>query len=145
MPDWKLVELPRFTDPNRGGILSVADVAKVTCGSFGNARRVYFIANHESEAIVRGGHYHPDGGKLEFMFVPIGRASAELHSSSGCDENLILDEPKEKPVYGVFIPSNVWHRVKIYPGSILVSIASTNFDPSESIADMPLCACKKAG
>lgn len=143
MPDWKLVELSRFADDKRGGILSVAEVAKVTCGSFGSARRVYFIANHERKVIVRGGHYHPSEGKLEFMFVPIGLASVELHSASGCDENLFLDEPKQKPVCGVFIPSNVWHRVKIYPGSVLVSIASTNFDPSESIADLPPCACKK--
>lgn len=145
MPDWKLVDLPMFSGDSRGGILSVAEVSKVTCGAFGSAKRVYFIANHESKAIVRGGHYHPDGGKLEFMFVPIGLASAELHSASGCDECVFLDAPKEKAAQGIFIPANVWHRVKIYPNSVLVSIASTNFDPSEAIADLPSCACKKAG
>lgn len=143
MPDWKLVELPRFADPNRGGILSVAEVAKVTDGVFDGARRVYFIVNHERKVIVRGGHYHPAGGKLEFMFVPVGLAAVELHSASGCDEMVFLYEPKQKAVKGIFIPANVWHRVKIYPGSVLVSIASTNYDPSESIADLSTCACKK--
>jgi len=136
---WKIVELPTITDEVRGGSLIIAEINKVTGNAFTAARRVYYIINTENQQISRGGHYHPVGGKQEILLALSGKAIFDLHGPGACQEGLILDRPTQ----ALFIPGNVWHAVKLDPGTILVSIASTNYDAKESIPDLPFCSCKR--
>src|SRR3989344_9047498 len=138
MKDWKLVDIPRFYDVTRGGTLGVAEINKVADGVFDSARRVYYIVNNEEKMIERGGHYHPAGGKQEFWLVPTGRLIADLHGPNKCQIGLILDQKQ-----ALLIPSGVWHSVKLDPGTVLISVSSTNFHKDESVMEMPSCHCQK--
>jgi len=102
---------------------------------FSEAKRVYMITNDSSKPEVRGGHRHPPGGKLEFLICTKGAMTVELHHPARCG-TVRLASPDEALVFG----SDVWHKVTLEPGSQLLSVASTNFDPKEALPDM-LCDC----
>ncbi|OGF64217.1 hypothetical protein A2661_00535 [Candidatus Giovannonibacteria bacterium RIFCSPHIGHO2_01_FULL_45_24] len=138
MTKWAVVKFLEFVDQKRGGVLVASEVIRDTNGAFEAARRVYYIVNNTGDAIKRGGHYHPHGGKQEIWLVPVGRVTTNLHSAKECQE-VVLDSRDR----ALFIPGDVWHDARLDPGTVLICIASTNYNPAESISSLPSCACKK--
>lgn len=126
-PRWKLVDLPSFRVSGKPGLLVDAEVAKVTEGLFDSAPRNYWIVNDTSEPTARGGHYHPTEGKQECLICLCGRAVVELHSKECC-ESVVLDRPD----LALVIPAEIWHKVLLSVGGVLLSIASRPFDKDES-------------
>ena len=139
MNKWKIIDLPiRENIPDKPGKLIFSEVKEVTGGNFNSARRVYWIINNTQEDASRGGHYHPQGGKQEYIVCLSGKMEVELHSENKCEDIFI-----DKPNLALYIPCGVWHRVILSPGAVFLSVASTNFDPNESINDLPACFCGK--
>lgn len=124
---WKLVTLPSHRTVGKPGLLVLSETPKVTDGLFDTAPRNYWIVNDTSEPTTRGKHYHPRGGKQEYLVCLSGRAVVELHSQGGCD-NVVLDRPD----LALVIPSEVWHGVTLTPGAILLSTASTLYNSDEA-------------
>lgn len=127
-----LVEMPHFVSPEKTGPLSVVEPGKIPECPFDVAKRVYYIVNNGFEPETRGGHYHPEGGKQEILICLFGAVDLSLISPSGGDQISLM-----KPWEGVIIPSGVWHEVRLAPQSILLSVASTLYDPNEAIASFP--------
>jgi mannose-6-phosphate isomerase-like protein (cupin superfamily) len=124
---WKLVTLPSHRTAGKPGLLVLSETPKVTDGLFDAAPRNYWIVNDTPEPTTRGKHYHPRGGKQEYLVCLHGRAVIELHSADGCD-SVTLDRPD----LALVIPSEVWHGVTLQPGAILLSTASTLYHPEEA-------------
>ena len=125
-----LVELPTFT--HKEGKLIIAEVRKISADMFLSAPRVYWIVNDTGKEIERGGHYHPEGGKKEIMVCLTGKANVELHSKTFCT-HVTLDSPK----LGLLIPNMLWHKVLMFPGAILLCIASTEYHNEECLTALP--------
>jgi len=130
---WELVELSSFFTEGKPGQLIVAEIENVTDGLFEEARRVYWIVNNTQGWSERGGHYHPVGGKQEFMVCLFGRAIFTLEDADKREVYFELSGPN----WAVVIPSGVWHSVELSPGAILLSVASTNFESDEAITNKP--------
>ena len=133
VPRWRLIEMEEVR--NKPGVMVIAEFTKLIPDLFTTVPRVYWIVNDTPNESVRGGHYHPPGGKQEMWVCFNGTANVKLHSVEGCGE-LALDSPSKVLV----IPSKVWHEVTLSPGAILVSMASTLYSSHESVTDLP-CSC----
>lgn len=131
----QLVRIPAFRTDGKPGALFVTEACKITGGLFSAAPRVYWIINDSDSDSIRGGHGHPEGGKLEYLVCLHGHVEAELHSDEEC-ETLIL----EGSTTALVIPTGIWHRFRLSPGAILLSVASTEFSSDEAFTEMP-CAC----
>ena len=132
---WKIVDLQSVRTAGKPGLLCVVELVKHANGLFDAAPRVYFIINDSRDWSARGGHYHPEGGKKELIVALRGTIEFDLHAVEGCDRVVL-----ETPTQGLLIPNGVWHGVRLSRGAILLSIASTLYDPGESLSDRP-CAC----
>lgn len=136
MPNaWDLVDLQAFRTAGKPGLLAVAELPKHALGLFEAAPRVYVIVNDSGDWSVRGGHLHPEGGKKELIVALQGTIEFELHAASGCGR-VTLDAPTR----GLLLPNGTWHGVRLSPGAILLSVASTLYAPDESVAAKP-CGC----
>jgi hypothetical protein len=134
---WKIVNLQNVRTPGKPGLLAIAELAKIAAGFFPDdaAPRVYWIINDGPEWSLRGGHYHPEGGKRELIMALSGQIEFDLHAVAACGKLRI-----ETPTQGLLISSGVWHGVRLSPGAILLSIASTLYMPDESVM-AKLCNC----
>lgn len=135
---WKIISLQTVSGTlEKPGDLTIAELANIAPGFFPGdaAPRVYWIANGGRAWSVRGGHYHPEGGKRELIVAMLGEIEFELHSVGGCGHAKLTESSQ-----GLLIPGGVWHGVRISPGGALLSIASTLYAPGESVIEKP-CAC----
>lgn len=132
MPIWKLINLP--TQHHKPGLLVLSEPKIVSAGSFLESKRIYWITNNTGETIVRGCHYHPAGGKEEYLVCLHGKAIVELHSQNGCGQETLADSTT-----ALYLPTGVWHGVTLTPGSILLSVASLEPRPNEANTAKP-CA-----
>jgi len=132
---WKNVELQAIYTAGKPGRLVVAEPVKLAPEFFPGdaAPRVYWIVNDSGVWSERGGHYHPEGGKRELLVAVSGVVEVELHSAAACEELVLVGA---SPL-GLLIPNGVWHGVRIGPGSVLLSIASTLYAPDESVTTKP--------
>jgi hypothetical protein len=139
-PVWRLVELQSMHATGKEGVLTIAELSKIAPGFFplDVAPRVYWITNPSMSWIVRGGHMHPEGGKRELIVALAGRIDFEMHMPGFCGEESCADSKR-----GMLIPNGVWHRMRLSPGAILLSIASTLYAPDESVTAKP-CNCDSA-
>ncbi|MEK7159494.1 MAG: FdtA/QdtA family cupin domain-containing protein [Patescibacteria group bacterium] len=128
-----LITLPVLT--HKPGDLIIAEPRKICLNFFHSAPRVYWIINNTEQEVERGGHCHPQGGKREIMICLSGLANVELHCLQFCT-HVTLDSPKQ----GLLVPNMLWHKVRLAPGAILLSIASTERSSDECIDKMP-CNC----
>lgn len=113
--------------------LIIAEVEQSTEGLFDAARRVYWVLNNGDEKKDHGGHYHPKGGKQEILVCLAGRAEVKLIDAKGNADEFSLTDPSK----GLLVVSGVWHQITLFPGTVLLSIASTNYDPNEAISEYP--------
>lgn len=135
---WRIVDLQTVSMPDKPGLLAIAELAKIAPGFFPNdaAPRVYWIRGSQSEWDIRGGHYHPEGGKREMIVAIAGEIRFDLHAEAACGQ-VTLNGRKQQ---GLLIPNGVWHGLRLSPAAVLLSIASTLYAPDESIAAKP-CGC----
>ncbi len=136
-PPWNVITLQSVVVPEKPGLMVIAELAKIAPGFFPNdaAPRVYSISNTTKKWSPRGGHYHPEGGKRELIIALKGTIEFSMHSSDGCGFAVL-----ESPQQGLLIPNGIWHGVRMSPGAILLSIASTLYTQGESITSKP-CGC----
>lgn len=132
---WKIVDLQNVRTEGKPGLLAIAELPKHVLGLFASAPRVYFIVNDSGDWSARGGHYHPEGGKKELIVAVQGMIEFDLHAAGGCGREVL-----ETPTRGLVIPNGVWHGVRLSPGAVLLSIASTLYLPDEARTEK-LCGC----
>lgn len=132
---WKIVDLQAVRTAGKPGLLAIAELPKHVLGLFPAAPRVYYIVNDSGDWSVRGGHYHPEGGKKELIVALQGEIEFDLHAAGACDREVL-----KTPTQGLVIPNGVWHGVRLSPGAILLSIASTLYAPDEARTEKP-CGC----
>lgn len=126
-------ELPHYRSEEKPGPLVVIEPSKIPGCPFKEALRTYHIVNNGFDPERRGGHYHPEGGKQEIQVCLHGWAEFLLIAPSGKEDRIVLNHPWT----AVIIPSMVWHQITLGPQSILLSVASTLFDPKEAITELP--------
>ena len=132
---WKIVDLQAIRTAGKPGLMVVTELPKHAAGLFETSPRTYFIVNDTDAWSARGGHRHPAGGKKELIVAVRGAVEFDLHSADACGREVLED-----PGRGLLIPNDVWHGVRLSPGAVLLSIASTLYAPEESLLDK-LCAC----
>jgi hypothetical protein len=128
MTPWKIIDLP--SNRVKPGLLAMSQPEDITGGLFSEAKRVYWIINDTDTPTLRGNHYHPKGGKIEYLVALHGTIEVGLHSSEECG-TVILDNPTK----ALIIPSGVWHSVTISVGGIMLAVASTKQAPGESLPE----------
>ena len=132
---WKIVGLQAIRTPGKPGLMVVAELPRHVAGLFEASPRTYFIVNDSDGWSARGGHRHPAGGKKELIVAVRGIIEFDLHAQDACGHET-LDDPSQ----GLLIPNGVWHGVRMSPGAVLLSIASTLYAPDEALLDKP-CGC----
>ncbi len=132
---WKRVDLP--FSRSKPGLMVIAELGIIAPEFFPNeaAPRIYWISNTTSDWVERGGHVHPVGGKRELIVAISGEIEFDLHAAEACGRLRL-----ESPGVGVLIPNGVWHRARLSPSAVLLSIASTLYVVGESALEKP-CGC----
>lgn len=128
MAPWKLIELPN--NRVKPGLLVMSQPEDITDGLFSEAKRVYWIINDTEAPTLRGNHYHPKGGKVEYLISMKGAIEIELHSAEECGK-VVLD----KPTQALLIRPGTWHSLNIPVGGILLAVASTKHLEGESLPE----------
>lgn len=138
IPFGNLITLPSYRTDGKPGTLVVAEPYKIAAAFFEGdaAERVYWIVNDTPDWSARGGHLHPAGGKREIMVALSGTVLVSLHTAEGICPEVRLDRPDT----ALLVPNDVWHAVRLSPGAILLSIASTRYAPDEAVTAKP-CRC----
>ncbi len=123
MSAWRLLRFPEVVEP-RGALVwaQASDVLPFT------PRRFFFI-HRVPEDVVRGAHAHHE--LHEVLVAVAGEVTLEL--DDGCEHaTVVLDDPTR----GLYLPPLVWRTQRRYaPGSMLLALASHDFDPDDYVRD----------
>jgi dTDP-4-dehydrorhamnose 3,5-epimerase-like enzyme len=113
---------------NHAGFISVAEVnSKVPF----EIKRVYWTYN-TPEAVIRGHHAHKN--LFQLIIAVRGQVIFRLEDKEGHKFEFIL----ERPSYGLFIPPGYWRTIELSEGSILVSLASAEYNEDDYIREYEL-------
>jgi hypothetical protein len=92
-------------------------------------KRVFWVLDTPSE-MKRGGHANK--ATEEIMVVLNGAVTVETESRSGRKQTFELNDP----AVGLYIPTYCWLSIRFAPGTILLCLASTDFDETDYIQDL---------
>lgn len=91
-------------------------------------KRVYWIYDFDEETI-RGGHAHI---KDEQVLICLhGRTELSVINQREQRFDFVLDNAHA----GVFVPKMMWRETKLFPGTVLMSLASSLYNPNDYIRD----------
>lgn len=91
-------------------------------------RRVFWTFGTPA-GLERGGHANR---MMEELLVAVqGQIQVTLHTSQDQKHEFVLDSPSQ----GLYVPSLCWIRVRCGEGSVLLSLASTDFAEEDYIHD----------
>ena len=91
-----------------------------------DVKRVFWVYNAPAEKVL-GYHAHI---KLEQLLIAVsGEINIETETLGGEKENFVLNSP----TFGLYLPKKCWHISKFSEGTILVSIASMEYDEKDYI------------
>ena len=96
--------------------------------------RVYDVHNRSDRTETRGGHRYPLMGKQTVLRCLLGSMRVELHHPEKCGV-VTLDDP----IDALVIHADVWHKVELGAGAIMLSCATTEFTPGETITTRLPC------
>jgi len=87
-------------------------------------KRIFYVFNVPADA-RRGGHAHK---MVQEVIIPLA-GSVDISVDDGITKNIFH---LNKPFQGLYVSSMIWRELYNYsPGSILLVLASTPFDPSD--------------
>ena len=123
-PDPYLLRFDQIGDAASGFITSTQQAANLPFA----VKRIFWTYDTPTEK-SRGGH----ANKLtqEIMVVVAGGVEVETETLTGIKENFRLNDTNT----GLYIPANCWLNIRLQPGTILLCLASTDFDPTDYIRD----------
>ena len=117
----KTSSIPLTVHEDTRGILTALDTPYMPFV----ARRVFTICAPEDRAVARGGHAH----KVCEQFLICVRGNVELT----CSRTFVADEwdLSDKDPRGIYVPPGNVVKMLMQQGSILVVLASHNYDPAD--------------
>lgn len=122
--DVKMLEFPQKGD-ERGYLVIVEGMKDIPF----EIKRIFYIYGSDS-TVVRGQHANK---KTEFILINVsGQSKVRVKDGRGKEEIFLLDRPHT----GIYLPKLVWKDMYDFsPDSILLCLASENYDPEEYIRD----------
>ena len=123
-PNPYLLRFEQFGDAVSGFITSTQQAANLPFA----VKRIFWTYDTPTEK-SRGGHANKQ--TQEIMVVVTGEAIVETENLTGKNETFRLDDKNT----GLYIPANCWLTIKLQPGTILLCLASTDFDATDYIRD----------
>jgi hypothetical protein len=92
-------------------------------------QRVFWVLETPSE-VERGGH----ANKIteEIMVALHGSVTVETENRSGRKQTFELNDP----AVGLYIPAYCWLSIRFAPGTVLLCLASTDFDETDYIQEI---------
>lgn len=124
MEDIKLIDIPKISDPDGRGNLSVIEKAIIPF----EIKRVYYLYDVPSDS-SRGGHAHI---KLQQFLIALSGSF-----------DVVLDDGKEKititlnrPNKGLYIPNGIWRELDNFSaGSVCLSLVSDVYKEEDYIRE----------
>lgn len=122
--DVRMLEFPQKGD-ERGYLVIVEGMKDIPF----EIKRIFYIYGSDS-TVVRGQHANK---KTEFILINVsGQSKVRVKDGRGKEEVFLLDRPHT----GIYLPKLVWKDMYDFsPDSILLCLASENYDPEEYIRD----------
>ncbi len=122
-PTWRLLELPRVSDP-RGNLSMVESMVHIPF----DLKRVYYLYDVPGGA-DRGSHAHK---KLQQLIIAIS-GSFDVHLDDGCNkEKFSLN----RPFKGLYVPEMTWRYLDNFSsGAVCLVLASQNYDEDDYYRD----------
>lgn len=123
MSAWRLIHFPEVVEP-RGSL-----VWAQTGGVLPFTPPRFFLIHRVPDGVVRGAHAHHE--LHEVLVAVAGQVTLEL--DDGCGRaTVVLDDP----TVGLYLPPLVWRTQRRYaPGSMLLALASHDYDPDDYVRD----------
>lgn len=123
MSTWRLIHFAEEVEP-RGSLVwaQASDRLPFTPQRF-------FLIHQVPDGVVRGAHAHRE--LHEVLVAVAGEVTLEL--DDGCEQaTVVLDTP----TFGLYLPPLVWRTQHRYaPGSMLLALASHDYDPDDYVRD----------
>jgi len=91
-------------------------------------RRVFWVYNVPS-LVVRGQHAHKTTNMV--LICLQGTVSIEVENVDGVKQDFHLATPQQ----GLYLPAMYWSRISLEPSSILLSLASSDYEEEDYIRD----------
>ncbi|GHT81124.1 hypothetical protein FACS1894125_1270 [Actinomycetota bacterium] len=124
MNNTKFIEFPQLGD-KRGHLVVIDGKNSIPF----DPKRVFYIYGSDTD-VVRGQHANR---RTEFVLINVaGSSKVKVIDLEGNEQIFVLD----KPHTGVYLPTMVWKDMYDFSAdSILLVLASENYDPAEYIRD----------
>lgn len=122
--DIQIIELPKISDPNGRGNLSVIEKEVLPF----EVKRVYYLYDVPSDA-SRGGHAHKE---LNQCLIALS-GSFDVVLFDGSERRIIH---LNKPNKGLIIPNGIWRELENFSsGSVCLALVSDVFNEEDYIRD----------
>lgn len=116
---YRIIEFPSLNDL-RGNLIFMENNRHIPF----DIKRIFYVFNVPADA-RRGGHAHK---MVQEVIIPLA-GSVDISVDDGITKNIFH---LNKPFQGLYVSSMIWRELYNYsPGSILLVLASTPFDPSD--------------
>jgi dTDP-4-dehydrorhamnose 3,5-epimerase-like enzyme len=119
-----LIDFPEFNTEHKGS-LSFCQSGLIPF----EVKRIYWVYNIQYET-TRGGHAHVDDEQV--LICVSGKTQLRIINRLKNEFHFMLD----KPTKGVYIPKMMWREIVLSPGSVLLSLASTLYEPKDYIRNL---------
>lgn len=123
MPDWKIIQLPKISDP-RGNLTFIEHNQHIPFP----INRVYYLYDVPGGE-NRGGHAHK---ALEQLIIAVAGSFDVMLDNGSAKELFSLN----RSYYGLFVPKMTWREINNFSsGAVCLVLASTIYEESDYYRD----------
>ncbi|MCC6183016.1 MAG: WxcM-like domain-containing protein [Bacteroidia bacterium] len=118
-----IIKFPKIGD-NTLGYITKAENSELPF----QIKRVYWTY-HTPKDVIRGHHSHKQ--LQQIIIATSGTIIIEIENILGYKQEFILDSPD----IALYIPPNHWRKIKFYENTVLLCLASEEYDEKDYIRD----------